>query len=146
MKLHYVIFLCIFFALIATGIVLFLHETVVLSTNELAATLSIDDVIGVTTDTTFLHFGKLPPGSSSERIVALYNPYPYPAGFTLVASVGTIVPLLLFNESYGILESHENTTISAIVKTPENASGNYSGTVQLTLFQQRYIILLSKLY
>lgn len=136
--------LCLLLALSIITSIWYFTQVIAIEHLVMPSSLRVDDVLGVTTDTSALHFGKVPTDSTSERLLLISNPYPYSVAYA-IGFEGPLSQWVTFNISKGIISPHNNITFAAKASVPRNASkGNVTGFLTLTLYQKRYIKLLHK--
>ena len=94
--------------------------------------LSVGETTGIDLSTDKLSFGRLVPGSSSQRTIKLENHYGYPLRVKIFASK-QIAPYIFIEEDY-TAEPGKLTKIPLTLKVPENTThGNYTGEIRFDM-------------
>lgn len=89
-----------------------------------------ENVVGVTTDTDALHFGKTPPGGGASRIIILENKDQKPY-FIQIKIFGNITQFITVSDNNFSIEPRTAKNVTVTATVPENANpGYYDGVLQ----------------
>lgn len=88
--------------------------------------------VGLSVDKDKLHFGAVPKGGSSRRMIFLYNNDTYVKSVS-IKTTGQASQWLKLSDNHFKLASYENKTLNVTVSIPRDAEyGNYTGNLILT--------------
>ncbi|MCD6589796.1 hypothetical protein J7K74_01255, partial [Candidatus Woesearchaeota archaeon] len=96
--------------------------------------ISKENVIGINSDTTYLGFGKVPRGGSSERRITISCPE---RCFVSIKIRGEKSDLISVDKNNFVLESNTPINISFEVSVPfsEEEGGPFNGTITFVFFR-----------
>lgn len=88
--------------------------------------------VGLSVDKDKLHFGAVPKGGISRRMIFLYNNDTYVKSVS-IKTIGQASKWLRLSDNNFKLASYENKTLNVTMSIPRDADyGNYSGNLILT--------------
>ena len=127
-KLSYLAVIILVLSLVALLFSLYLFQKQIIDRGEVFASMIIGDSAGFDLNLTALTFGRVIPGSSSDRRLTMNNAYPFPVILEF-SSEGDITEFLTYNETVYVAP-YESKNITFLVKAPLDAKkGVYTGKV-----------------
>ena len=130
MKKHFVvIIICIAIILL---LFLAVSKSQVVQKQSIPIFVKVAPYVGLSVDKDKLHFGAVPRGGISRRMVFLYNNDTYVKSVSIKVT-GQASQWLRLSDNHFKLVSYENKTLNITMSIPRDADyGNYSGNLILT--------------
>lgn len=103
----------------------------IIQQQSLPVFVKVAPYIGLAVDKDRLHFGAVPKGGRSRRMLFLYNDDVYDK-YVTIKPEGNIKQFLKLSDDSFKLASYENKTLNITIAIPKDAEyGNYSGNLYL---------------
>ncbi|HLC32043.1 MAG TPA: hypothetical protein VJK51_05235 [Candidatus Nanoarchaeia archaeon] len=110
--------------------------SVPLETRSISLSFEVGEVYAFDLNTSFLSFGRLPPGGFATRSVSVDNTYPFPIEVVIIPSESILS--YAEHQSSIYLASGAHSSVKIGVSVPETISGGrYSGTVTFFIYRSR---------
>ena len=130
MKKHFIVLMICIAAILLLSFTI--SKSQVLQKQSIPIFVKVAPYVGLSVDKDKLHFGAVPRGGISRRMVFLYNNDTYVKSVSIKAT-GQASQWLRLSDNNFKLASYENKTLNLTISIPRDADyGNYTGNLILT--------------